>query len=375
MDDDDDALYGGSSSKDYEPGADLDLPEPPKARDIDDEPEEGEDSDDDIEFVLEGPKGGAAAPGRALPTTIARPNQYIKGLPIGLGKADAALQPIAAAPTGALSAGLKPSVDLDAVGQFEGKDIYDVDIDTLEDKPWRKPGADISDYFNFGFNEQTWRLYVQKQKRLRDEMSGSVSLPPSALNRNPVYDLPAQPIPTFQSNQPPPTANLPYAPARPMQSFALPGYPGASPYQVPQQQQRQLPIPTLSSSTNNNPVPGGQWSGMPPSGAPLFVRPPGAQPQLKRGREAEEGAPGMTYNSQSQQPYRPIPPQMQQQWRPPGAPGLTGPPGTSGPPFYPPRPPGMPGMPPQMPQYPQQQRLQQHEMSPDREFDNKRPRR
>jgi len=27
------------------------------------------------------------------------------------------------------------------------------------EKPWSVPGADITDYFNFGFNESTWKLY------------------------------------------------------------------------------------------------------------------------------------------------------------------------------------------------------------------------
>lgn len=30
-------------------------------------------------------------------------------------------------------------------------------------------GADITDYFNYGFNEETWRKYCQKQTRLRME--------------------------------------------------------------------------------------------------------------------------------------------------------------------------------------------------------------
>jgi pre-mRNA 3'-end-processing factor FIP1 len=61
----------------------------------------------------------------------------------------------------------------------------------MEDKPWRMPGADItgkfliyqknilsnkifncSDYFNYGFNEDTWRAYCEKQKRLRVTESG-----------------------------------------------------------------------------------------------------------------------------------------------------------------------------------------------------------
>lgn len=51
---------------------------------------------------------------------------------------------------------------------------YDFDLSSLrdEDKPWRKPGADITDYFNYGFNEETWIAYCLKQKKLRAENLG-----------------------------------------------------------------------------------------------------------------------------------------------------------------------------------------------------------
>lgn len=65
----------------------------------------------------------------------------------------------------------KPTVDLETVAQYEGKDLYDADLDSFEDRPWRKPGADITDYFNYGFNELTWKMYCQKQRRIRDEMA------------------------------------------------------------------------------------------------------------------------------------------------------------------------------------------------------------
>lgn len=35
-------------------------------------------------------------------------------------------------------------------------------------KPWRLPGTDQSDYFNYGFDEFTWALYCGKQKEMRD---------------------------------------------------------------------------------------------------------------------------------------------------------------------------------------------------------------
>ena len=35
---------------------------------------------------------------------------------------------------------------------------FDVDIDNLDSHPWRNKNADISDYFNYGFNEKTWQV-------------------------------------------------------------------------------------------------------------------------------------------------------------------------------------------------------------------------
>ncbi|KAI9596553.1 Fip1 motif-domain-containing protein, partial [Syncephalis fuscata] len=40
-----------------------------------------------------------------------------------------------------------------------------------EDRPWRKPGADLTDYFNYGFDESTWRMYCARQKQIREELS------------------------------------------------------------------------------------------------------------------------------------------------------------------------------------------------------------
>ncbi|CAG8756248.1 4156_t:CDS:2, partial [Gigaspora rosea] len=48
----------------------------------------------------------------------------------------------------------KVGVDINAVGSLDGTSIYDVDLDSVEVKLWRKPEADITDYFNSGFNEE-----------------------------------------------------------------------------------------------------------------------------------------------------------------------------------------------------------------------------
>ncbi|XP_059577729.1 pre-mRNA 3'-end-processing factor FIP1 isoform X10 [Alligator mississippiensis] len=65
------------------------------------------------------------------------------------------------------SGGKVKGVDLDAPGSINGVPLLEVDLDSFEDKPWRKPGADLSDYFNYGFNEDTWKAYCEKQKRIR----------------------------------------------------------------------------------------------------------------------------------------------------------------------------------------------------------------
>lgn len=40
--------------------------------------------------------------------------------------------------------------------------IFDVDIEGFEEKPWKYPGVDISDFFNFGLNEETWKDYCKQ---------------------------------------------------------------------------------------------------------------------------------------------------------------------------------------------------------------------
>lgn len=39
------------------------------------------------------------------------------------------------------------------------------------DKPWRNPGTDLSDYFNYGFDEFTWAMYASKQESVRAEFN------------------------------------------------------------------------------------------------------------------------------------------------------------------------------------------------------------
>ncbi|XP_058186731.1 FIP1[V]-like protein isoform X2 [Rhododendron vialii] len=49
------------------------------------------------------------------------------------------------------------------------KTIFEVDINSFEEKPWRLPGLDMSDFFNFGLNEETWKDYCKQLEQLRVE--------------------------------------------------------------------------------------------------------------------------------------------------------------------------------------------------------------
>ncbi|KAJ3328316.1 pre-mRNA 3-end-processing factor fip1l1 [Kappamyces sp. JEL0680] len=75
------------------------------------------------------------------------------------------------APAAATQNAAKAGLDIEIMGQYEGVDIVDVDLESFDDKPWRKPGADLTDYFNYGFNEQTWKAYCNKQKLFRDDLA------------------------------------------------------------------------------------------------------------------------------------------------------------------------------------------------------------
>lgn len=50
-------------------------------------------------------------------------------------------------------------------------DIFDIEIDHVVDPPWRYPGIDPSDFFNYGMNENTWKQYIAEVKRYRLEFT------------------------------------------------------------------------------------------------------------------------------------------------------------------------------------------------------------
>ncbi|KAF7723610.1 pre-mRNA 3-end-processing factor fip1l1 [Apophysomyces ossiformis] len=164
----------GKTEDDRDQNAEEEKPE--------DEEAEEEDSDDDLEIILEADKlETSAEPSSQGPAagsdakTTATTNSLVNIKPGQQAKASTAPQPQTSSTSAPATTG---GIVLDAVGELNGQPITEVDLDSVEDKPWRKPGADITDYFNYGFNEVTWRAYCAKQKMLREnkKMMGDMDM-------------------------------------------------------------------------------------------------------------------------------------------------------------------------------------------------------
>ncbi|KAI4828242.1 hypothetical protein KUCAC02_022347 [Chaenocephalus aceratus] len=46
---------------------------------------------------------------------------------------------------------------------FEETPALNGDTESSAERPWRLSGADITDYFNYGFDEEIWKMYCKKQ--------------------------------------------------------------------------------------------------------------------------------------------------------------------------------------------------------------------
>ncbi|KAM3524289.1 hypothetical protein MY4038_007830 [Beauveria bassiana] len=173
--------------------------QPPAATRAAEELEEGEeedeggamdedDDDSDIDIITERKDGTTAAPPtqakysdiRNIPQRSGTNDSPSKPAPAAPAKVEAqtpssaALHVAAPSADQASAAASKSTVDINAnpIYAAVGKPITQVNIDEdlpENEKPWRKPGTDISDYFNYGFDEFTWALYAAKQENVRGE--------------------------------------------------------------------------------------------------------------------------------------------------------------------------------------------------------------
>ncbi|KAI0724775.1 hypothetical protein C8Q72DRAFT_889633 [Fomitopsis betulina] len=74
------------------------------------------------------------------------------------------LPPITAPPS-------HPSINPAIPGTLDGRSILEVDLAALAEKPWRRPGSDLSDWFNYGFDEISWEAYCYRRRELGEVAS------------------------------------------------------------------------------------------------------------------------------------------------------------------------------------------------------------
>lgn len=69
-------------------------------------------------------------------------------------------------PKDIISPSTAPSLDIDPA-TLDAAAVYDIDINAIDsEKPWRQPGADLTDWFNYGFDEYKWLDYASRKKNL-----------------------------------------------------------------------------------------------------------------------------------------------------------------------------------------------------------------
>ncbi|KAJ9195160.1 hypothetical protein DTO164E3_6921 [Paecilomyces variotii] len=196
MEEDDDDLYepGDAVPAQTQNGTTQQASDAQDGEEVEEVEVEVEDDDDDFNIITEAPPD-APAPEVALPR-----HASLRSEPPRPSSVDSAaipkaptpsITPKVETPSPAISA-VKPAVpqkpgsayppihasniDVHAnpIHPATGKPITSTDIDAdfpgEDDKPWRRPGTDLTDYFNYGFDEFTWASYCLKQQELRKEV-------------------------------------------------------------------------------------------------------------------------------------------------------------------------------------------------------------
>ncbi|GMI89307.1 homolog of yeast FIP1 [V] [Hibiscus trionum] len=134
--------------------------------------------------------GAASMPGATAGGPGGTPAQVrpVMGAMVGRGRGDWRPPGLKAGPS--MQKGFNPSFGMPGWGNNMGrgfgggldftlpshKTIFEVDIDSFEEKPWKYPGVDLSDFFNFGLNEESWKDYCKQleQRRLETTMQSKI---------------------------------------------------------------------------------------------------------------------------------------------------------------------------------------------------------
>ncbi|KAK3051961.1 hypothetical protein LTR09_006915 [Extremus antarcticus] len=198
MEEEDDDFYGGAgaNAQEYETLPDHGNIEEEQKMDVSAEQDDDEeDSDDDVQFTLEKPKGdktesrSAPAKKQKVDSSDHAASTDIKAARSGTPIKQEQPQSGSAQPTAIKSTlthdgkegkdfpevrSSKVEVDSIPTWPANGKPITEVDIDAdlaEHSKPWRLPGTDQTDFFNYGFDEYTWAQYCIRQQT----MAGNIS--------------------------------------------------------------------------------------------------------------------------------------------------------------------------------------------------------
>lgn len=60
-----------------------------------------------------------------------------------------------------------PKIDPTEPGVLsDGTSVFDIDMTNFAEKSWRRPGSDLSDWFNYGFDEISWEAYCIRRREL-----------------------------------------------------------------------------------------------------------------------------------------------------------------------------------------------------------------
>ncbi|KAF1839375.1 hypothetical protein BDW02DRAFT_635670 [Decorospora gaudefroyi] len=184
-DESDDDLYGDETTqqKDAKKEGDVSSGDEPM-----DEESGDDDSESDIDIIIDKP----VAPPKPSAAQQTPDPKAIKIEPPALSSTPSQA-PKTSAPT--TTSGTVPQLSASALSgtafpaqrtstiDVNGNPVYpplnkellsiDIDADLVEEqKIWRRPGEDQSDYFNYGFDEFTWELYRQRQVTMANTLQG-----------------------------------------------------------------------------------------------------------------------------------------------------------------------------------------------------------
>lgn len=168
-----DVLEHANENEEAENSEEADEDEADEDEEDEDEEDEDEEEDDDFDVVINagdaaGPESPAAAAVDGQIGKVRLSGSASRWQRPGFTAPDRGVPATPTARPGGVLAMLPTPTHQVGTNQ---KSVYDTEFAKLTEKPWLDRGADITEYFNYGFNEETWKLYCERQVQMRLEAS------------------------------------------------------------------------------------------------------------------------------------------------------------------------------------------------------------